>query len=170
MTLPHLNGMDRESFVAALGGVFEGSPWVAEGVYPGRPFASLAELHAAMTEVVRQAGEARQLELIRAHPDLAGRAALADELSEHSRSEQAGAGLNRLSPEEYARFHQLNDAYKAKFGFPFILAVKGHTKDSILQAFEARLPNDAATERETALGQIYKIARFRLGAMLGDAA
>ena len=112
--------------------------------------------------VVAEANTEKQLVLIRAHPDLAGRAARAGDLTAASTNEQAGAGLDRLSGEEFERFHALNDAYKERFDFPFILAVKGHDKDSILAAFETRLNNDPVTERQTALAEIYKIARFRL--------
>lgn len=167
MTLVGLNTASKEDFTDALGSVFESSPWVAEGAWEARPFSSPAALHEAMVEVVQRAGEERQLGLLRAHPDLAGKAALAGELTESSKEEQAGAGLDRLTPEEYARFHALNDAYRGKFGFPFILAVKGHSKESILASFEARLPNDAADERERALDEVAKIARFRLTALLG---
>ncbi len=154
----------RAEFVAALGAIFEGSPWVADGAFEARPFASLSELHEAMCGVVAEAGLGAQLGLIRAHPDLAGKAALA-ELTAASSAEQAGAGLGALSRAEYGRFHTLNDAYRARFGFPFVLAVKGHTKTSILAVFEARLTNSPEVERETALTEIYKIARFRLEAL-----
>ena len=160
-----LNDLFKADFVVRLGGVFESSPWVAEQVYSKRPFSDVPGLHAAMCAEVAAAGEAAQLALIRAHPDLAGKAALAGELTAASSEEQAGAGLDRLSEAEYKQFHRLNDRYRERFGFPFILAVRGHDKTSILAAFEARLPNDADTERETALGQIYKIARLRLLAL-----
>ncbi len=160
-----LNTLPETDFVARLGGVFESSPWVAERVCPKRPFADVPGLHAAMCREVAAAGTDAQLDLIRAHPDLAGKAALAGELTAASSAEQAGAGLGRLTAEEYRHFHDLNDRYRERFGFPFILAVKGHDKTSILAAFEARLPNDADTERETALQQIYKIAHLRLLAL-----
>lgn len=161
-----LNTLSEPDFVARLGGVFESSPWVAERAYPKRPFGDPLELHAAMCQEVAAAGEAAQLDLIRAHPDLAGKAAVAGELTAASSEEQAGAGLDRLTAEEYRRFHDLNSRYRERFGFPFILAVKGHDKTSILAAFEARLPNDANTERKTALEQIYTIARLRLLALM----
>ena len=159
-----LNTLSKTDFVDRLGGIFENSPWVAERVFPKRPFDDVLGLHAAMCAEVAAAGPDAQLKLIRAHPDLAGKAALAG-LTAASSSEQAGAGLDRLTAEEYRRFHDLNDRYRERFGFPFILAVKGHDKTSILAAFETRLPNDADTERETALEQIYKIARLRLLAL-----
>jgi 2-oxo-4-hydroxy-4-carboxy-5-ureidoimidazoline decarboxylase len=168
MTLGALNQLDQEAFICELGGIFEHSPWVAEAVFAKRPFSSTELLHRAMVEAVRTGAEEKQLSLLRAHPDLAGKAALAGELTESSQQEQAGAGLNRLSPEEFARFHQFNEAYKAKFDFPFILAVKGHSKDTILAAFEARLPNHASSERQTALEQVYRIAAFRLEALFGE--
>lgn len=163
-----LNALSKLEFVEVLGGIFERSPWVAEGVWAKRPFASSAELHEAMCAVVAAAGAEEQLALIRAHPDLAGKAALAG-LTAASSQEQAGAGLDRLTEDEYRRFHRLNDAYRTRFGFPFILAVKGHTRASILAAFEARLPNTPEVERERALAEIYSIARFRLAALTGDA-
>ncbi len=169
LTLAALNRADQARFVDLLGGVFEHSPWVAEGAGAARPFASVEGLYRAMVGVVEEAGE-KQLELIRAHPDLAGKAARAGGLTAASSREQAGAGLDRLSEDEYRRFHALNDAYKEKFGFPFILAVKGHTKESILASFESRLPHSAEEERRTALAEVYKIARFRLEALLGDPA
>ncbi|MGL4611711.1 MAG: 2-oxo-4-hydroxy-4-carboxy-5-ureidoimidazoline decarboxylase [Trueperaceae bacterium] len=164
--LQELNHLNQSSFTEKLGGIFEHSPWVADGTWYKRPFASVAELHEAMCDDVEHAPEEQQLKLIRAHPDLAGKAALAGDLTESSKLEQAGAGLDRLTPEEYRHFHALNDAYTAKFAFPFILAVKGHTKETILQAFEERLPNSLEVEKARALEEIYKIARFRLEALL----
>jgi 2-oxo-4-hydroxy-4-carboxy-5-ureidoimidazoline decarboxylase len=167
-TLRELNAASPEAFVAALGAIYEHSPWVAESVLPQRPFASLDELARAMREAVAKASDAAKLELIRAHPQLAGKAAIAGELTEHSTREQSGAGLDRCSPEEYARLTQLNDAYQRKFGFPFILAVRGHTRTSIIEAMARRVENDAAVERAEALAQIDRIAAFRLGDLLGD--
>ena len=155
----------KTEFVATLGDIFECSPWVAAGAFEKRPFASLGDLHEAMCGVVAAADSEAQLKLIRAHPDLAGKAALAGELTAASSGEQAGAGLDRLTRDEYRRFHALNDAYRTRFGFPFVLAVKGHTKTSILDAFESRLANEPDRERERALTEIYKIARFRLEAL-----
>jgi 2-oxo-4-hydroxy-4-carboxy-5-ureidoimidazoline decarboxylase len=166
MTLSSLNSLSTENFIETLAGIFEHSPWVAAGVVTQRPFGSVGDLHASMVEVVRQAPLAQQLELIRAHPDLAGRAARAGDLTHASSQEQAGAGLTQLSDEEYDTFMRLNTAYMTRFEFPFILAVKGHTKHSILKAFQARLKNDAQTERETALAEIFKIAHFRLQDLL----
>jgi 2-oxo-4-hydroxy-4-carboxy-5-ureidoimidazoline decarboxylase len=168
MTIDSLNKLSYHDFVKMLGGIYEHSPWVAERAFGSMPFQNLEHLHQAMSSVVATSSEDQQLALIRAHPDLAGKAALANELTEHSKSEQAGAGLNRLSPEEYQRFHDLNNRYKGKFDFPFILAVKGHTKHSILTSFEERLPNDKLTEKQRALGEINKIAFFRLQALLQE--
>ncbi|MCX7668485.1 MAG: 2-oxo-4-hydroxy-4-carboxy-5-ureidoimidazoline decarboxylase [Anaerolineae bacterium] len=168
MNFATLNQLPKPAFIQTLGSIFEHSPWVAEGAYAAAPFATVEALHAAMVRVVDRAGLDRQLALIRAHPDLAGKAALAGELTAESTSEQKGAGLDRLSPEEYAEFHRLNDAYKAKFGFPFIIAVRGHDRHSILAAFETRLLNDAESERAEALAQIARIAGFRLAGLLKD--
>lgn len=166
MLISELNALSDAEFVDALKDIFEHSPWVAERVADLRNFKSVRSLHSAMVEAVSMASERKQLALIKAHPDLAGKAALAGDLTDSSTSEQAGAGLDRLSDAEYKSFHQLNDAYKSKFGFPFILAVKGHDKHSILKAFEARLKNDDDSEKEEALRQIGEIARFRLEALL----
>lgn len=160
--LATLNALPKDRFVEVLGGVFEKSPWIPEQVWPRRPFASTTALCEAMCDVVATSGAEAQLGLIRAHPDLAGKAALAGDVTAASSAEQAGAGLDRLSEDEYGRFHTLNDRYRDRFGFPFVLAVKGHTKTSILAAFEARLPNSPEAERERALAEIYQIARFRL--------
>jgi 2-oxo-4-hydroxy-4-carboxy-5-ureidoimidazoline decarboxylase len=167
MTLDHLNQLDYNDFINTLGGIYEHSAWVADGVFQDKPFQSLEHLYTSMSDVVAQATQDKHLTLIRTHPDLAGKIALAD-LTEHSRQEQAGAGLNTLSQEEYQRFYSLNDQYKAKFDFPFILAVKGHTKYSILASFEERLPNDIAAEKARALQEINKIAYFRLQALLQE--
>jgi 2-oxo-4-hydroxy-4-carboxy-5-ureidoimidazoline decarboxylase len=161
--------MDRATFVATFGHVFEHSPWIAEAAYErGLPEdADTAEgLHRALCAVLRAAPAERKRALIDAHPDLAGRLARAGRLTSDSTSEQAGAGLDRLSGEEYARFTALNEAYKARFGFPFIMAVKGRSKDEILDAFERRLEHDEAAERATALAQIERIALLRLTDLL----
>ena len=162
MKLSELNQNSDYDFVVALGAIFEHSPWVAEAVTNGRPFASVEQLHQAMSAAVDAASDELQLALVKAHPDLAGKAALSGELTDESTSEQAGAGLDRLSVEEYQTFHSLNDAYQSKFGFPFIIAVKGHDRHSILDAFRKRLENDSKAEKQTALKQIYRIAKFRL--------
>ena len=166
MNLSQLNQNSDGDFVDALGAIFEHSPWVAEAVVSGRPFASVEQLHQTMSNAVDDASEELQLALIKAHPDLAGKAALSGELTDESTSEQAGAGLDRLSAEEYKIFHSLNDAYQSKFGFPFIIAVKGHDRHSILDAFRKRLENDSNAEKQTALKQIYRIAKFRLEGLI----
>lgn len=168
VSLEHLNACSDSEFVAALGAIFEHSPWVAEAVANDRPFASVDALHAAMVAAIDAAGEEPQLKLIRAHPDLAGKAALAGELTAESTSEQKGAGLDRLTAEEFERFHTLNDAYKQRFGFPFILAVRGHDKHSILAAFVRRLKHSPEEERVEALAQIARIGEFRLNDLIGE--
>jgi 2-oxo-4-hydroxy-4-carboxy-5-ureidoimidazoline decarboxylase len=164
-----ISAMDRDRFTAALGPVFEHSPWIAERAWDARPFATPAALHAAMVAVLRAASPEKRLALIRAHPDLAGKAARAGTITAESQGEQGGAGLDRLSTEEFARFERLNAAYRERFGFPFVIAVRGLDKAQILDAFERRLGNDAAAEMDTALDQIAAIGRMRLDAMLGDA-
>ncbi len=167
MTLDQLNRADRAAFVAALSGIFEHSPWVAEGVWALRPFADVAALHRAMLAVVDGAGEQRQLALLRAHPELAGRAAVRGELTAESTSEQSGAGLGACTREEFARLQELNARYNAKFGFPFILAVKGHDRAGIIGEFARRVEQDRAAEFAECLRQVAKITRFRLDALLG---
>lgn len=159
----------RPAFVARFGGVFEHSPWIAEGAVDAGLTADhdTAEgLHAAMVAVMRAAGDPAKLALIRAHPDLAGKLAAAGRLTAESTGEQASAGLDRLTDDERATFTRLNDAYKARFGFPFIIAVKGKTKDEIRAAFEARLGHDAAAEFAEALRQVERIALLRLKDLL----
>jgi 2-oxo-4-hydroxy-4-carboxy-5-ureidoimidazoline decarboxylase len=159
MTLAALNAMTPAQFVEAAGWVFEHSPWVAERAAGLRPFASSDAIHTAMVEQVAAAGPEEQLALLRAHPDLGTRA----RLSEASTNEQAGAGLDRLTREEFDRFTALNEGYKAKFGFPFLFAVKGSTKQDILAALERRLHASSEEEFAEALRQVYRIAAFRLG-------
>lgn len=165
---PRPTALDRDSFLAAYGGVYEESPWIAAAVFDRglEPAADTPDgLAAAMRDAVAAAGDQAKLALIGAHPDLAGRAAIAGDLTAASRSEQAGAGLDRCTPQEFARFQALNQAYRAKFGFPFVLAVAGLDRAAILAAFEARLGNDRDSERAEALRQIDRIARLRLEAM-----
>lgn len=157
-----VNRMDRDRFVAAFGPVFEHSPWVAERAWSSRPFADPAALHAAMVAAVRASAPEERLALLRAHPELAGSAARAGTMTADSVSEQGGAGLDRLAEDVAARFDRLNAAYRAKFGFPFIIAVRGRGRDEILAAFERRLENDAATELEAALQEVFAITRMRL--------
>ena len=153
-----INEWSREQFMTALGWVFEDSPWVAERAWEQRPFESVAALHAAMVDEVERAAPADQLALLCAHPDLGARVKLA----EASAAEQSGAGLDSLSVAEFERLRDLNAAYRAKFGFPFILAVKGAGKREVFEALERRSGNSVATERAEALRQVYRIANFRL--------
>jgi len=153
--------MSKAEFLAKFGPVYEASPWVAEGVWPDPP-ADREGLAKAMAAVVDAAPREKKLALIRAHPELASRARMADA----SVKEQAGAGLDQCSPEEFEAFQRLNAAYNARFGFPFIVAVKGLTRADILAAFEARLANDPETEFATAIAQIHRIAGFRLADLM----
>jgi len=164
VTLDDLNRMDLRGFEAALGETFELAPWVAASARAKSPFATVTELHEAMMAAVRTAPHEAQLGFLRNHPDLAGKAARAGALTEESKREQASVGLDSLSEEEFARFHRLNDAYKAKFGFPFIVCVRRHTRDSILRQFERRLLHDATTEFAAALQEIFYITRLRIAA------
>ena len=163
--------MTREDFISRFGGVFEHSPFIAERAFDAglvvEPL-SASGVHAALTEKFRSASQDERLGVLRAHPDLAGKLAIAGGLTEDSRKEQAGAGLDRLSPEEHARFTALNDAYTTKFGFPFIIAVKGLAKDDILAAFERRIDNSRETEFDTACAQVEKIVRLRLESLLPE--
>ena len=168
MKLSALNAMDRAAFVATLGGIFEHSPWVAERAFAGAPFASVDSLHQAMVAAVRTAPASLQHALLVAHPELAGRAAIRGELTVDSTHEQSGAGLNPCAPEELARLTALNAAYSARFGFPFILAVKGYDRAGILREFARRVDRDRDTEFAEALTQVARITRFRLDALVTD--
>lgn len=164
MTLAALNAGDRAQFVAAIGWVFEHSPWIAERAFAAAPFGSVEALHAAMARVAAEASPDEQLGLLRAHPDLGTRA----KMSDSSTSEQSGAGLDRLSRSDYDRLTRLNDAYRAKFGFPFLYAVKGSTVAQILSALEQRSIANPADEFAEALRQATRIARFRLEASVTE--
>lgn len=157
-TIADLNQLSQDAFTEALGAVFEDTPVIARQAWHDRPFADVMELHQAMVAVVDAMSQDEQLALIRAHPDLGTRAKMAPA----SVQEQAGARLDRLTPEEYDRFLSLNQAYKDRFGFPFIIAVKNHTKASILEAFDRRLQNSLDAERQQAIDEIAHIAHFRL--------
>ncbi len=162
------SSLDRDAFVAAFADIYEHSPWVAEQAYDKGADASLDDietLHARMADILLSAPRETQLALINAHPDLAGKAAVRGELTASSTSEQAGAGIHECTAEEFARFTELNDAYKDKFGFIFIMAVKGSNRHQILAAFEERLHNSPDQEFERAIAEINKIALFRLQAM-----
>jgi 2-oxo-4-hydroxy-4-carboxy-5-ureidoimidazoline decarboxylase len=161
-SLDQLNRMRRAEFVAALGGIFEHSPWVAEAVVAQRPFSNLAALHEAMKGAVRAVDDAQKLAFLRQHPELAGKAAQADSMTADSKSEQDSAGLTRLSSEELQDLRDLNKAYAGKFGFPFIICVRRHTKGSIFRQFKRRLHNTVASERDAALLEIFRITALRL--------
>jgi len=168
VTVKALNRMDRVEFTRLLGGVFESSPWVAERAWEARPFARVEMLHAAMADVVRRALPEERVTLLRAHPDLAGKAARAGAMSAASAGEQASAGLDRLTDEEYERLSCLNVSYRETFGFPFIIAVRRHDKAGILAAFQRRLGNTAAGEVEAALLEVLHITRMRLDALVRE--
>ena len=162
LSIEEVNRMDPGEFVSRFGAVFERSPWVAEGAWERRPFDGLDGLHGSFVRTIRDAPEDRRVALIRAHPDLAGKAALAGELTAESANEQASAGLDRLSPEEYERFHRLNAAYREKFGLPYVVCVRDNTKETIFAGAERRLSNSREEEIEAALAEIYRIGRLRL--------
>jgi len=161
-----INAMDREAFVQKFGGIFENSPWVAEKAWEKKPFGSLDEMHAAMVAVAKYAPATAQLALLQSHPDLAGKEAQAGAMTASSVSEQASAGLNALSHDEMVQVSDLNAAYKKKFGFPFIIAVRMHTKEGILFEFNRRLQNDTQTEFANDLQNVYVIIRLRLNKLL----
>ena len=168
IALDAVNDLDREGFVAKFGSLYERSPWIAETAWHERPFGNLAELHGALKRVVCEASFERKLALIRVHPDLAGKAAVVGELTPESAGEQASAGLDRLSSEEYEAFTRMNREYRERFGFPMVVCVREHTKASILAQAEARLGRSRPEEVETALAEIAKIAYLRLRALVED--
>lgn len=161
-TIAQLNAMPEAEFIKVLGGIYEHSPWFAESAAKKRPFANTAELAAALRGAVDVSGQEAQLTLVRAHPELAGKAAVRGELTEESTREQAGAGLDQCTPEEFQRLQNLNAAYNRKFGFPFILAVRGYDRHGIIDAFARRVENEPAVELQTCINQIHRIAQFRL--------
>jgi 2-oxo-4-hydroxy-4-carboxy-5-ureidoimidazoline decarboxylase len=162
VTVEQVNTLSREAFVATFGDVAEHSPWVAERAAARRPFADREAMAEAFIDAIFDAEDAEKLALVRAHPDLAGRAAVTGEIAEESKREQAGAGLDKLTPEEFARFTELNDAYRARFQFPFILAVKGADKHQILESFQKRIGSDPEAELAMAIRQVARIVTFRL--------
>jgi OHCU decarboxylase len=162
LDLAEVGELDRDAFVERFGGVFEASPWVAQSAYGFGPFADVDALHRAMLAVVAAAPRERQLALIRAHPDLAGKAAVAGDLTPESTSEQVAAGLDRLTPEQFARITALNDAYRERMGFPFVICAREHDVAGIIDAMERRLANSPDEEAPIALEQIGRIARLRL--------
>jgi 2-oxo-4-hydroxy-4-carboxy-5-ureidoimidazoline decarboxylase len=161
-----INAMDRAAFVQKFGGIFENSPWVAEQAWDKKPFATLDDMHAAMVTVAKYAPAPVQLALLQSHPDLAGKEAQAGAMTASSVAEQASAGLNALSHAEMTQMSDLNAAYKKKFGFPFIIAVRMHSKEGILFEFNRRLQNDTQTEFANDLQNVYVITRLRLNKML----
>lgn len=166
--MAELNGLEAEDFIRKVGGIFEHSPWIAADVAARRPFASSEDLLDAMAEVVAASGDEKQLALIRAHPDLAGRLAQQGALTAESTREQAAAGLSSADGRTIARIGELNTAYRARFEFPFIICARLNSVDTILQAMEMRLGNEPLTEQATALEEIGKIARLRLADIIDD--
>jgi OHCU decarboxylase len=165
-TMEGVNELGREAFVERFGPLFEHSPWVAAGAWSDRPFADADELFEALRSAMYSAPRDRQLALIRAHPDLAGRAAIEGSLTRSSKNEQASAGLDRLTPDEYEAFTRTNAAYRERFGFPFVVCVREHTKESILRVAAERLEHTRDEEVRVALEEIAKIARLRLQEIL----
>ena len=166
LTLQQINAMSQAEFVAALGGLFEHSPWVAEGAYGARPFEDGADLHAKMAAVMNNAPFPRALALLRAHPELAGRAMVSKSLTADSANEQTRSGLTQCTAEEFAHLQEMNAAYNKKFGWPFILAVKHLDRPAIIKTFAQRLENDAAGEFAACLANIETITRWRLDDLL----
>lgn len=164
--LGQLNALDSNDFAQRLGDIFEHSPWIAARAWGQRPFVSVDDLHAKMCAVVEAAERDAQLELLRAHPELAGKAARAGELTEASTGEQHSAGLDALDAAQIAEIGQLNRAYRERFGFPFIIAVLDNTREQIFARWRQRLDNDVDAEMATALQQVYLIARLRLEALV----
>ena len=161
-SLAELNGCSKDDFVAALANIFEYSPWIAEQAASARPFAGVQPLFDAMRTAVDRAAPELRLALIKAHPDLANKTQRAAGLTAESSAEQNSVGLDRLSDAEYDAFERVNNAYRSKFGFPYIVCVRRHTRDSILRDFERRLPNDATTEAQTSIAEICRIAALRV--------
>ena len=162
VTLADINSGDTSQFVDVLGDVFENSPWIVERAAAARPFQTVDALVATLIDVMTSATEDEQLSLIRAHPDLAGKAARAGNLTESSTREQASVGLDQLTDEEFDHFNRLNSDYQARFEFPFIIAVRDHTKASILAAFETRLNHEPASEIAESMRNIARIVSLRV--------
>jgi len=166
--LSDINALSGEEFVRLIGPVFEHSPWIAERTCLKRPFGSIEAIHKALCETVRQAAPQEQLNLIQAHPDLVGRAALAGTLTSASNSEQASAGLNKLTQQEITTFQDFNQAYRDRFGFPFVICARLNKKEAILNAFPTRLRHSREEEIRAALDEIYKIAYLRLNDIVAE--
>lgn len=167
-TIAQLDQFAQAEFVRVVGPVFEHSPWIAEATWLQKPFSNLSNLHSALCHTVKTTSEEKQLALIRAHPDLVGKLALAGQLTNESTHEQASAGLHQLSPQEIELFKKQNAAYKNKFGFPFVICARLNKKDAIIAGFEQRLKNSRELEIKTALEEIYKIADLRLHDLIRD--
>jgi len=164
--LDELNAADRRHFADALGGAFEDAPWVAERAWDLRPFPTVTALHQALHNTLLDAGEDAQAGFLNGHPDLAGAAARQRTMGEHSTAEQAALGLDRLDAAGFDRFSAMNLAYRERFGFPFLICVRRHTRGSILREFERRLSNDAAAERTAALAEVFRITRLRIAGLV----
>jgi OHCU decarboxylase len=167
IALDQVNEMDQEGFVARFSSLFEHSAAYAEEAWRARPFGSIEEMWRAFEDAMYAAPRERQLDLIRAHPDLAGTAAVAGELTQESAREQASAGLNRLSPGEFEVFTRMNSEYREKFGLPMVVCVREHTKESILENVQSRLGNSRDEEIRIALAEISKISHYRLLDLVG---
>jgi len=161
-SLQHLNALDEAGFTELLGGIYEHSPWVARRAWAQRPFASRAQLQAAMAQVLDRASPEERMAVIRAHPELSGKAAVRSDLTADSRKEQAGAGLGQCTPEEFAQLQAGNRAYVERFGFPFIIAVKGLGRKEIIAALQRRCASSRDAEIAEALAQVQRIAALRL--------
>jgi OHCU decarboxylase len=161
-----INELERDAFVERFGHLFEHSPWVAEAAWRDRPFADREELYETLVAAMDAAPRERKLALIRAHPDLAGKAAIEGTLTNSSKSEQASAGLDRLTRDEYTAFKRINAAYRKRFGFPFVVCVREHTKASILRVAAERLEHTPEEEVRVALEEIARISRLRLEEVL----
>ena len=168
INIEQLNNSNATHFIELLGGIFEHSPWVAERVYDKRPFTSRADLHRRMVAEVHAASQQQRRKLLCQHPELAGKEAEANSLTDASKREQAGAGLNQCSADELARIKHFNQVYSAKHGFPFIIAVTGLDKRHIIAAMEQRLDNEVESEFSTAIGEVEKIAMIRLSALIDE--
>lgn len=166
--LSELNTCSKDDFVASLANIFEYSPWIAEQAAAARPYPGVKALLAAMKDAVDRAAPEQLITLIKAHPDLANKTQRAAGLTEESTAEQNSLGLDRLSDAEFEAFERVNNAYRAKFGFPYIVCVRRHTKDSVLRDFERRLPNDVATETQTSIEEICRIAALRLDQLVSS--
>jgi len=166
--LQEINTLDEEAFIRTLAGLFEGPPWIVTQAWSARPFASREQLYQTLCTIMYQAPGEQQIALLRAHPDLVGRAALAGTLSPASTHEQAAAGLDRLTPEETATFQRLNQKYQDQFGFPFVICARENKKESILDGFALRLQHTHQQEIEIALGEVAKICALRLQDLIDE--